>query len=131
MVARVGNIVGETPANNPETLKTKPVLAPAAAGVSLHDVVCPHCGKRYGEPVHAGPSITEFTSKLSDAQKKVFGYLLEGLTEPQIAVKVHRSKHTVHDHTKAIYAAAGVKKRVQLVRMFASSAAPEAETPVE
>jgi len=57
--------------------------------------------------------------KLSEAQRRVLVHLLEGLSEPEIAVRIHRSRHTVHDHTKAIYAALGVSKRVQLVHLFA------------
>jgi DNA-binding NarL/FixJ family response regulator len=56
---------------------------------------------------------------LSDAQR-VLEYLLEGHTEPQIAEYISRSRHTVHDHTKAIYQALGVNGRVQLVLMFSS-----------
>ncbi|MGD9789439.1 MAG: response regulator transcription factor [Phycisphaerales bacterium] len=57
--------------------------------------------------------------KLSEAQRRVLVHLLEGLSEPEIADRIHRSRHTVHDHTKAIYAALGVSKRVQLVHLFA------------
>lgn len=62
----------------------------------------------------------ELVKKLSDAQLRVLEYLLEGHTEPQIAEYISRSRHTVHDHTKAIYQALGVKGRVQLVLMFSS-----------
>lgn len=74
----------------------------------------------YIEPRPFGPGPLRHTllSKLSEAQQRVLAYLLVGLTEPQIAEKVGRSRHTVHDHTKAIYAALGVKRRVQLVLLF-------------
>jgi DNA-binding NarL/FixJ family response regulator len=62
----------------------------------------------------------ELTANLSEAQVKVLEYLLEGYTEPQIAEQISRSRHTVHDHTKAIYQALGVNGRVQLVLMFAN-----------
>lgn len=106
------------PTNISETLGSKPVLAPAG-------LTCPHCGKRYDEPVSRTDSLRpDLTAKLSDAQRKILAYLLEGLTEPQIAEKIHRSRHTVHDHTKAIYAAIGVKRRVQLVKMFGGQSFP-------
>jgi DNA-binding NarL/FixJ family response regulator len=50
----------------------------------------------------------------------VLELLLSGLTEPQIADKLSRSKHTVHDHVKAIYATLGVSGRVPLVLLFSS-----------
>lgn len=62
----------------------------------------------------------DLTAKLSDAQLRVLEYLLEGHTEPQIAEYISRSRHTVHDHTKAIYQALGVNGRVQLVLMFST-----------
>lgn len=67
----------------------------------------------------------DLVSRLSEAQGKVLTHLLEGLTEPQIADKLGRSRHTVHDHTKAIYAALNVRNRVQLVLEF--SRAPLAQ----
>ena len=43
-----------------------------------------------------------------------------GLWTPQeIAAKIDRSRHTVHDHTQAIYASLGVRSRVELVLLFA------------
>lgn len=57
---------------------------------------------------------------VSPAQHRVLEFLLEGLTEPQIAAKLSRSRHTVHDHTKAIYSALNVNNRVQLVLLFSS-----------
>lgn len=57
---------------------------------------------------------------VSDAQRRVLELLLEGQTEPQIAERLGRSRHTVHDHTKAIYSALKVKNRVQLVLLFAN-----------
>lgn len=60
----------------------------------------------------------DLVARLSSAQEKVLSHLLEGLTEPQIAGRIGRSRHTVHDHTKAIYAALNVRNRVQLVLEF-------------
>ncbi|MBX3383552.1 MAG: helix-turn-helix transcriptional regulator [Phycisphaeraceae bacterium] len=75
---------------------------------------------------HPGATIAasrpDLLNKVSAAQQRVLEYLLEGLTEPQIAERIGRSRHTVHDHTKAIYSALNVNNRVQLVLLF--SAAP-------
>lgn len=67
------------------------------------------------------PPRLDLLGRLSDAQRRVLFHLLAGLTEPQIAEKVKRSRHTVHDHTKAIYAALNVQRRVQLVHIFAGT----------
>ena len=64
--------------------------------------------------------------QVSDAQRKVLELLLVGCTEPRIAERLGRSKHTVHDHTKAIYSHLGVKSRVQLVLLFSR---PPGESP--
>jgi DNA-binding NarL/FixJ family response regulator len=68
----------------------------------------------------------DLCAKLSDAQLAVLSHLLDGLTEPKIAAKIGRSRHTVHDHTKAIYAAMNVNSRVQLVLLF-SQPMPEVQ----
>jgi DNA-binding NarL/FixJ family response regulator len=65
----------------------------------------------------------DLLQKVSSAQQRVLEYLLAGLTEPQIAEKLQRSRHTVHDHTKAIYSALEVSNRVQLVLRFSQPTA--------
>src|SRR5690349_334470 len=71
----------------------------------------------------------DLLASISTAQQKVLELLLAGLTEPQIAERIGRSRHTVHDHTKAIYAALKVSNRVQLVLLFSGAAAPRTEAP--
>lgn len=61
----------------------------------------------------------ELVARVSPAQHRVLELLLTGMTEPEIAAKIDRSRHTVHDHTKAIYASLGVRSRVELVLLFA------------
>jgi DNA-binding NarL/FixJ family response regulator len=60
----------------------------------------------------------DLLEKLSETQRVVLEFLLEGKTEPEIAAVLDRSKHTVHDHTKAIYQLLGVNNRVHLVLLF-------------
>ena len=75
-------------------------------------------------PTQRGASMVrarpDLANRLSDAQLRVLEFLLEGHTEPKIAEFVNRSRHTVHDHTKAIYQTLGVNGRVQLVLLFAA-----------
>lgn len=63
----------------------------------------------------------DLLANISTAQQRVLELLLAGLTEPQIAERIGRSRHTVHDHTKAIYAALKVSNRVQLVLLFSGN----------
>jgi len=72
----------------------------------------------------------DLLAHVSTAQQRVLELLLAGLTEPQIAERIGRSRHTVHDHTKAIYAALRVSNRVQLVLLFSVPATPAAAKPV-
>jgi DNA-binding CsgD family transcriptional regulator len=63
----------------------------------------------------------DLMARVSNAQGRVLEFLLAGLTEPQIAEKIGRSRHTVHDHTKAIYSSLNVNNRVQLVLLFSQN----------
>jgi DNA-binding NarL/FixJ family response regulator len=72
----------------------------------------------------------DLLANISTAQQKVLSFLLAGLTEPQIAERIARSRHTVHDHTKAIYSALKVNNRVQLVLLF-STPAPLAGSSIQ
>ncbi len=71
----------------------------------------------------------DLLAHISTAQQRVLELLLAGLTEPQIAERIGRSRHTVHDHTKAIYAALRVSNRVQLVLLFSEAGGAQAKAP--
>ncbi|MFM9957780.1 MAG: helix-turn-helix transcriptional regulator [Phycisphaerales bacterium] len=45
----------------------------------------------------------ELADRVRPAQRETLVYWAEGLSEPEIARKVFRSVHTVHDHVKRIY----------------------------
>lgn len=80
---------------------------------------CQACGRPFDDATsEANQNKKKLLGLLGDHQRQVLGHLLAGLTEPQIAKKLHCSRHTVHDHTKAIYAVCGVNNRVQLVHQF-------------
>ena len=69
----------------------------------------------------------DLLAHVSTAQQRVLELLLAGLTEPPLAERIGRSRHTVHAHTKAIYAALRVSNRVQLVLLFSQPAAAPAK----
>ncbi|MBL8764713.1 MAG: response regulator transcription factor [Phycisphaerae bacterium] len=66
--------------------------------------------------------------RLSAAQRQVLPHVLEGLSEREVAAKLRRSPHTVHDHVKAIYAALGIASRHQLRDLWNGMSSP-AGTP--
>jgi len=66
---------------------------------------------RFVEPRRARQRLLD---ALSPTQRRIVPMLAEGLTEAQIAERIHRSAHTVHDHTRSIYRALGVSSRLEL-----------------
>ena len=61
---------------------------------------------------------TSATLPLSDAQRRVFILLLEGLAEKQISIRLAVSRHTVHNHVRAIYRKLMVHSRSELLAKF-------------
>lgn len=57
-------------------------------------------------------------SRLTGPQSEVARLLVQGLTEAEIGKAVHRSKHTIHDHVKSVYAALNVSSRTELLRAW-------------
>lgn len=58
--------------------------------------------------------------RLSPAQQRVLPLLVRGLKEEDIGTELKRSRHTIHDHAKSIYAAAGVRSRLELILQMAA-----------
>ena len=58
---------------------------------------------------------------LSRAQLRVLGLLMEGLTEKEVAARLHVSPHTVHTHLKKIYQIVGVHSRGELMSFVLNS----------
>ena len=62
-----------------------------------------------------GPGTPEAKKVLSAAQFRVFKLIARGLAEKTIAKMLGLSKHTVHNHTRAIFLAYAVHSRAQLL----------------
>lgn len=58
---------------------------------------------------------SEGWATLTDAQRRLLPFLVQGLSEREIAERIGRSRHTVHDHVLAIYRQLQVRNRVELV----------------
>ncbi len=65
--------------------------------------------------------LTELTGK----QREVLRLALTGLSEKQIAARMHRSAHTVHVHLREIYRRLEVSSRAELMARFIDHAALE------
>ncbi len=53
--------------------------------------------------------------RLTPAQRKVADLLVRGLTEQEAATELDRSRHTVHQHVKAIYTTLSVRSRAEFM----------------
>ena len=58
--------------------------------------------------------------ELSAREREVTEQLLHGLTTEEIAAKLYISRHTVRDHTKAIFGKFGVRSRPELTAKLAT-----------
>lgn len=84
----------------------------------LHDHLAEHVGT--GLASGGEPRI----SSLSPRQKQVLLYLLEGLTEKEVAGELGLSKPTVHEHATMLYRAMGVSSRPELLARFIGRGKP-------
>jgi DNA-binding NarL/FixJ family response regulator len=53
---------------------------------------------------------------LSERERAVLALMAEGSTNPEIAEQLHLSKHTVKEHTSAVYRKLGVRNRTEAVQ---------------
>lgn len=65
--------------------------------------------------------------RLTPRQDQTVRFLLFGLGEKQIAARLGVSRHTVHEHVKAIYRDAQVSSRGELLAKFLKAALLAAE----
>ena len=82
------------------------------------------------EPAHRAEiaSIIVELYELTPREQQVTQLLVRGLTIDEIAQALWLSRHTVRDHTKAIFAKAGVSSRPELTaKLFAEQFLPELE----
>ena len=54
--------------------------------------------------------------RLSDRERSVLTVMASGATNPEIAPELHLSRHTVKEHTSAIYRKLGVRNRTEPVQ---------------
>lgn len=60
--------------------------------------------------------------RLTPAQRRIAQLMLQGVTEREIANRISRSQHTVHEHVKAIYRAWNVRSRAEFMAVWLSAA---------
>jgi two-component system response regulator DesR len=53
---------------------------------------------------------------LSERERTVLELMGSGATNPEIAEQLHLSKHTVKEHTSAVYRKLGVRNRTEAVQ---------------
>jgi DNA-binding CsgD family transcriptional regulator len=58
---------------------------------------------------------------LSEAQRRVFNFLREGLSDKTIARHLNLSPHTIHNHTREIFKVFRVHSRAQLLAVLAKT----------
>jgi DNA-binding NarL/FixJ family response regulator len=81
-------------------------IASAVRSVGLGQTVFPRQGD------HDNPGALG----LSDRERAVLGLMASGLSNPEIAKALHLSKHTVKEHTSAVYRKLGVRNRTEAVQ---------------
>lgn len=60
----------------------------------------------------------ELLARLTPTERRILHYLQSGITEREVAQRIHRSPHTVHVHVKNIYRKLGVTSRRELIGVF-------------
>ena len=53
---------------------------------------------------------------LSDREREVLGLMADGKTNPEIGDVLHLSRHTVKEHSSALYRKLGVRNRTEAVQ---------------
>lgn len=71
----------------------------AVATAAADQVVSPRSARR------------RLLARLTGAQERVLGLMIEGLTNQEMARRLDRSPHTVHDHVMGVFRALGVNSR--------------------
>jgi len=61
--------------------------------------------------------VSDLTSQLTDREREVLALIAEGLTVPEIARRLHRSRKTIESHRLSLGRKLGVNNRVKLARL--------------
>jgi len=77
-----------------------------------------------GSKSTAGSSETEILNALSDRQREVLKYLLQGKPNKTISANLHISENTVKAHLSAIFRALGARNRTEAVYFAARAGVP-------
>jgi len=81
-----------------------------SAGQSLLD---PGVTARVLERLRAGPEIDERLARLTDQERRILDLIAEGLTNRQIAERVHLAEKTVKNYVSNLLAKLGMERRTQ------------------
>lgn len=81
-----------------------------ANGQSLLD---PAVTRRVLERLRAGPEEDELLSKLTDQERRILELIAEGLTNRQIAERVHLAEKTVKNYVSNLLSKLGMERRTQ------------------
>lgn len=65
--------------------------------------------------------VATLLDRLTPGQRRVAELLAQGLSKREVAARLQRSEHTVHDHTKSIYAALEVGTRAEFMALWAGA----------
>jgi len=68
-----------------------------------------------------GGSNRSIIQRLTPGQQRVAELLGQGLSKRDIAARLQRSEHTVHDHTKSIYSTLAVRTRAEFMALWAGA----------
>jgi two-component system, NarL family, response regulator DevR len=88
-----------------------------SAGQSLLD---PGVTARVLERLRAGPETDERLARLTDQERRILDLIAEGLSNRQIAERVHLAEKTVKNYVSSVLAKLGMERRTQAA-VFASN----------
>ncbi len=72
--------------------------------------------------------VSVLLSHLTPGQARVAELLAEGLSNREVATRLQRSEHTIHDHTKSIYRLLDVRTRAEFMALWARSRNQQVES---
>lgn len=67
------------------------------------------------------PYAKRLVGALTERQKEVACLLAEGLTKAEVAERLFRSEHTMHEHVRHIYERPDCRRRAQLIALVVRS----------